>query len=91
MHSPRLAEAYCDRMHEATQKQNGQHKKALWGSHAENSSYEMYLALIKASTHFQSAWPVPLAIHLPAKRLTIIAALNAEGKPKMSQGNYHAI
>ena len=49
MHSPRLAEAYCDRMHEAAQKQNGQHKKALWGSHAENSSYEMYLALIKAS------------------------------------------
>ena len=49
MRSPRLAEAYCDRMHEATLEQSGQDKKALWGSYAKTSSYEMYLALIKVN------------------------------------------
>ena len=50
MNSPRLAEAYCDRMYEALLQQDGQHKRVLWGSHTESPSYDMYLALIRVHT-----------------------------------------
>lgn len=47
MHSPRLAESYCDRMYEAELKQRGQEQKGLWGSYGDSTNYDMYLALIK--------------------------------------------
>ena len=47
MHSPSLAEAYCDRMYEAAMKQRGKGSRALWSQHGDSGSYDMYLALIQ--------------------------------------------
>jgi len=47
MHSPSLAEAYCDRMYEAAMKEGGQGSRALWSPAGDSASYDMYLALIQ--------------------------------------------
>ena len=66
MKSPRLAEAYCDRMYEAGEAKVGRASRVLWSSHSSAESYDMYLTLIKASP---SAWHIPPDLHTSAELL----------------------
>ena len=81
MQNPALAEAYCDRMFDATAKQQGRAQRSgMWGSYGNPASYEMYLALI------QVHWLLPFLLLLRASHHHIIHCIDMSRDDKQKHG-----